>query len=99
MFPYRIERLGTQCHSNGVGGAVGGGLSMFWGADSRIPASGMFAVATMTRPWAFIGALLAGSFVTGITILLLKKPVDPNAEIIQEEKEEEDISWDDLTIS
>lgn len=45
---------------------------MFWGADSRIPASGMFAVATMTRPWAFIGALLAGSFVTGITILLLK---------------------------
>ncbi|MCC9084205.1 hypothetical protein LOS24_05815 [Enterococcus faecium] len=30
----------------------------------------------MTRPWAFIGALLAGSFVTGITILLLKKPVD-----------------------
>ena len=58
----------------------------------------MFAVATMTRPWAFIGALLAGSFVTGITILLLKTSRS-NAEIIQEEKEEEDISWDDLTIS
>lgn len=38
-------------------------------------------------------------FATGITILLLKKPVDPNAEVIQEEKEEEEISWDDLTIS
>ncbi|NTR93637.1 PTS fructose transporter subunit IIC, partial [Enterococcus faecium] len=73
--------------------------SMLWGEHIRIQASKFFEVATMTRPWAFIGALLAGSFVTGITILLLKKPVDPNAEIIQEEKEEEDISWDDLTIS
>lgn len=98
-FPIVLNDLARNVIATGVGGAVGGGLSMLWGADSRIPASGMFAVATMTRPWAFIGALLAGSFVTGITILLLKKPVDPNAEIIQEEKEEEDISWDDLTIS
>ena len=72
MFPIVLNDLARNVIATGVGGTVGGGLSMFWGADSRIPASGMFAVATMTRPWAFIGALLAGSFVTGITILLLK---------------------------
>ena len=71
-FPIVLNDLARNVIATGVGGTVGGGLSMFWGADSRIPASGMFAVATMTRPWAFIGALLAGSFVTGITILLLK---------------------------
>ncbi|EGP5412961.1 PTS fructose transporter subunit IIC [Enterococcus lactis] len=98
-FPIVLNDLARNVIATGVGGAVGGGLSMLWGADSRIPASGMFAVATMTRPWSFIGALLAGSFATGITILFLKKPVDPNAEVIQEEKEEEEISWDDLTIS
>ena len=67
-----MNDLARNVIATGVGGAVGGGLSMLWGADSRIPASGMFAVATMTRPWSFIGALLAGSFATGITILLLK---------------------------
>ncbi len=98
-FPIVLNDLERNVIATGVGGAVGGGLSMFWGADSRIPASGMFAVATMTRLMGIYWCIVSWFFVTGITILLLKKPVDPNAEIIQEEKEEEDISWDDLTIS
>ena len=55
-FPIVLNDLARNVIATGVGGAVGGGLSMLWGADSRIPASGMFAVATMTRPWAFIGS-------------------------------------------
>ncbi|MGC2924866.1 PTS fructose transporter subunit IIC, partial [Enterococcus faecium] len=66
-FPIDLNDLARYVIATGVGGTVGGGLSKFWGADSRIPASGMFAVGTLTRPWPFIGALLAGSFVTGIT--------------------------------
>ena len=52
----------------------------------------------MTRPWAFVGALLIGSLATAVTILLLKKAVDPEAEVIVN-KEEDDISWDELKIS
>lgn len=98
-FPIVLNDLVRNVIATGVGGAIGGGLSMLWGADSHIPASGMFAIPTMTRPWAFIAALAIGSLATAVTILILKKKVDPNAEIIMEEKEEEDISWDDLTIS
>lgn len=98
-FPIVLNDLLRNVIATGVGGAIGGGLSMLWGADSHIPASGMFAIPTMTRPWAFIGALLIGSLATAITILILKKRVNPNEEIILEEKEEEDISWDDLKIS
>ncbi len=98
-FPIVLNDLVRNVIATGVGGAIGGGLSMLWGADSHIPASGMFAIPTMTRPWAFVAALFIGSLATAITILLLKKRVDPNAEVIVEEKEEEDISWDDLTIN
>ncbi|MFB8448186.1 PTS fructose transporter subunit IIC [Enterococcus thailandicus] len=98
-FPIVLNDLVRNVIATGVGGGIGGGLSMLWGADSHIPASGMFAVATMTRPWAFIGALMIGSFATAVTILVLKKRVDPNAEVVVVEKAEEEISWDDLTIN
>lgn len=98
-FPIVLNDLVRNVIATGVGGAIGGGLSMLWGADSHIPASGMFAIPTMTRPWAFIAALAIGSLATAVTILILKKRVDPNAEVLMEEKEEEDVSWDDLTIS
>ncbi|EOH94411.1 PTS fructose transporter subunit IIC [Enterococcus pallens] len=98
-FPIVLNDLVRNVIATGVGGAIGGGLSMLWGADSHIPASGMFAIPTMTRPWAFIAALAIGSLATAVTILILKKRVDPNAEVVMEEKEEDDVSWDDLTIS
>ncbi|MDT2683577.1 PTS fructose transporter subunit IIC [Enterococcus gallinarum] len=97
-FPIVLNDLVKNVIATGIGGAIGGGLSMLWGADSHIPASGMFAIPTMTRPWAFIGALFIGSLATALTIIVLKKAVDPNAEIVIEEKEE-DISWDELKIS
>ncbi|GCF92560.1 PTS protein [Enterococcus florum] len=98
-FPIVLNDLVRNVIATGVGGAIGGGLSMLWGADSHIPASGMFAIPTMTRPWAFLAALAIGSLATAITILVLKKRVDPNAEVVTEDKEEEEVSWDDLTIS
>ena len=98
-FPIVLNDLLRCVIATGVGGAIGGGLSMLWGADSHIPASGMFAIPTMTNPWAFVAALFIGSLATAVTILVLKKQVDPEAEVIVEEKEEEEISWDELKIS
>jgi PTS system fructose-specific IIC component len=97
-FPIVLNDLARNVIATGIGGAIGGGLSMLWGADSHIPASGMFAVATMTRPWAFIAALLIGSLAQAVAILVLKKQVDPDEAVIVEE-EEEDISWDELKLN
>ncbi|MCI8457862.1 MAG: PTS fructose transporter subunit IIC [Mammaliicoccus sciuri] len=98
-FPIILNDLGKNIIATGIGGAIGGGLSMLWGADSHIPASGMFALPTMTNPLSFIFALLIGSLATAVTILILKKRVDVNAEVVVKEKQEEEISWDDLKIS
>lgn len=92
--PIVLNDLWRSVVATGAGGAVGGGFSMLWGADSHIPATGMLAIPTMTKPMAFIGALLIGTAVTGIVYFLLKKPV--TAETVQ--KEEEDIDLGDLKI-
>ncbi|MDT2818080.1 PTS fructose transporter subunit IIC [Vagococcus lutrae] len=96
-FPIVLKDLPRHMIATGIGGAIGGGLSMLWGADSHIPASGMLAVPTMTKPWAFIAALLIGSLVHSIVILMIKKPATEEPETVI--KEEEDISWDELNIS
>lgn len=81
--------------ATGCGGAIGGGFSMLWGADSQIPASGLFAVPTMSHPIAFLIALLIGSAVTGIVYFLIKKPIseEDNA------KEEAEVDLGDIKLS
>lgn len=81
--------------ATGVGAAVGGGLSMVWGADSHVPHGGLFAMATMTRPWAFLMALLIGSLVTGLVLVALKKRLATWHEI---EKKEE-VALNESTVS
>ncbi|MCI1859792.1 MAG: PTS fructose transporter subunit IIC [Sporolactobacillus sp.] len=83
--------------ATGCGGAIGGGLSMLWGADSHIPASGLFAVPTMTRPWGFLAALIIGSLVTAIVLVMIKKPVTDDGD--SDESAESDINLNDLKIS
>ena len=85
--------------STGVGGAIGGGFSMMWGCASSIPAGGLFAMPTMTHPWLFLLSLLIGSLVTAILLIILKKPVDINAIVSEEDIEEADIDMDNLKIT
>lgn len=86
--------------ATGVGGGVFGALSMYWGADSHIPASGMFAVPTMTgnHGMMFVLALLIGSLAHAVTFIVLMKPVNPE-ETIEVVNKEEDIDFSDLKIS
>lgn len=61
--------------ATGVGGAIGGGFSMLWGADSAVPHGGVFAIVTMHHPWAFLGALFLGSLATAIVLVITKKDI------------------------
>lgn len=93
--PIVMNDLGRSILATGIGGAIGGGFSMYWGADSHIPASGLLAIPTMTKPGAFIGALIIGSIVTGTVYFLIKKPVTKETQ----DKEEQEIDLNDLKIS
>ncbi len=44
-------------------------------------------------------SLAISSLATAITILILRPQVDPEAEVVIQEVEEDELSWDDLEIS
>lgn len=73
-----------------TGAAVGGGLSMLWGVGSPVPSGGMFIVPTMNRPFMFTLALLIGSVVTAILLVVLKKEPTEEIELMDEEEDELD---------
>ncbi|WP_042222981.1 PTS fructose transporter subunit IIC [Oceanobacillus manasiensis] len=97
-YPIILNDLFRCIVATGVGGAVGGALSMLWGADSSVPHGGMLAMVTMTHPLGFLGALLLGSLATAIVLFILKKPVDRNQVRLDDDKEA-DIDLSSVKIS
>lgn len=59
-----------------VGSAVAGGLSMAFGCALRAPHGGVFVIAIVTNPLAYIGAIVAGSIVGAIILGALKKRIE-----------------------
>lgn len=58
-----------------IGSAVAGGLSMAFGCALRAPHGGIFVIAIVSNPMAYLGAIVAGSIVGAIILGILKKPV------------------------
>ncbi len=87
--------------STGIGGAIGGGFSMLFGCNAGIPAGGLFILPTMSAAKAgyFILSLIIGSLATAISLIILKKPVDIDADLDEYEVEEADIDMDSIKIN
>ncbi|CAG9295031.1 PTS fructose transporter subunit IIC [Celerinatantimonas diazotrophica] len=81
-----------------IGGACGGAVTMIYGADATVPFGGVLMIPTMSRPMAGIMALLVNIVVTGIVYAIIKKDI-PRDSIINNDEQEEDISWDDIKVS
>lgn len=58
-----------------VGSAIAGGLSMAFGCALRAPHGGVFVIAIVSNPLAYIAAIVVGSVVGAIILGMLKKPV------------------------
>lgn len=58
-----------------IGSAVAGGLSMAFGCALRAPHGGIFVIAIVSNPMAYLGAIIAGSIVGAVILGILKKPV------------------------
>lgn len=58
-----------------AGSAVAGALSMLFGCGSRAPHGGIFVIGIIDNPLLFLAAVVAGSVVAMLGIVLLKKPL------------------------
>ncbi len=74
------------------GAAIGGMLIMLFDVGSPVPSGGMFIVPAMQNPLGFLLSLGAGSLVTALLLVALKKDVDENAEAVEAEEDELDLS-------
>ncbi|EPH98358.1 phosphotransferase system, EIIC [Enterococcus faecalis 13-SD-W-01] len=79
-----------------IGGFAGGATTMILGADATVPFGGVLMLPTMTRPWAGAVAILVNVVVTASVLAIIKKNV--TEEDVIEEREEEEISLDDIQI-
>ncbi|WP_297422237.1 fructose-specific PTS transporter subunit EIIC [Clostridium sp.] len=59
-----------------IGSAVAGALSMAFGCALRAPHGGIFVIAIVTNPLAYIAAIVAGSVVGAIILGILKKRIE-----------------------
>ena len=58
-----------------IGGAVSGGTVMMLGVESAAVHGGVFVVAMMSNPLAFVGCWFLGAVVTGVLYAILRKPI------------------------
>lgn len=75
-----------------IGAAVGGAICMFLDVGSMVPSGGMFIVPAMINPWGFMLALTAGTIVTAVLLVLLKKDAKDDPLVLEEEEEDADLS-------
>lgn len=90
---------GVSIVSTGIGAGIGGALSMIWGAASPVPHGGLFAMVTMTNPLGWFAALMIGSIVDAVLLLVLKKQVDYDDVKESQAEDEKDIDLSDIKIS
>lgn len=84
--------------ATGLGGSVGGAISMVMNGDATVPFGGFLVLPTMTQPFSFVLAVLANVLVTGLALTLLKKPVTAEQDQQESSVVEEEISLDDIQI-
>lgn len=77
VIPIAMNDLIRTVISTSIGCGVCGAISFAMGNESMVPSGGVFVIPTMTQPiWAVV-ALLAGSCVTAVLLVLLKKRLKP----------------------
>lgn len=81
------------------GGAVGGAITMVYGADATVPFGGVLMLPTMSHPMAGVMSLVANILVTGLVYAIIAKDVP--REVVKEdsEEDEEDLNLDEIKIS
>lgn len=102
VIPIAMNDLVRTVTSTSIGCGVCGAIVFSMGVESRVPSGGVFVIPAMTNPlWAVVG-LLAGSCVTAVLLVLIKKRLSPD-EIndlgIEEDDTEQEIDLSGFQLS
>lgn len=77
VIPIAMNDLVRTVISTSIGCGVCGAIAFSMGVESMVPSGGVFVIPAMTNPlWAVV-ALLAGSCVTALLLVLIKKRLTP----------------------
>ena len=85
------------CTATGCG--VTGAISFMLGVGSNVPSGGVFVIPAMTNPFGAVLALLAGTIVTAIMLVIIKKPYVEKEESSESEEEEELVDLSGISFS
>ena len=89
VIPIAMNDLIRTCICTATGCGVTGAISFTLGVGSKVPSGGVFVIPAMSNPLAALIALLAGTAVTGVLLVLIKKRRTGDENPIIEDKEEE----------
>ncbi|SDY10084.1 PTS system, fructose-specific IIC component [Evansella caseinilytica] len=98
VIPIVMNDIVRCVFATAVGGAAGGAVSMWLGADATVPFGGVLMLPTMTQPWTGAVAILVNVLVTGLTLALIKKNVTEEDIDAKQDIEEDDIDLGDIKI-
>ncbi|MHC5248992.1 PTS fructose transporter subunit IIC [Enterococcus sp. LJL90] len=88
VIPIAMNDLVRTVFCTAIGCGVTGAISFSFGVGSPVPSGGVFVIPVMTNPVMALVALLTGTAVTGILLVLLKKTVTIEQEEVAERMEE-----------
>ncbi len=90
VIPIAMNDLLRTLFATGMGTGVAGAINFFFQNGSPVPSGGIFVIPAMTKPFVALTALLAGSIVTGLILVLIKKRItEEEYESLQNVDEEE----------
>lgn len=90
VIPIAMNDFFRTVAATSIGCGVCGAISFAFGNGSPVPSGGVFVIPAMSKPLVAVAALLIGSCVTAILLVLLKKEIsEEEAAGVKEEVEEE----------
>lgn len=99
VIPIAMNDLFRTVAATSIGCGVTGMISYMFGNGSPVPSGGVFVIPAMSKPIVAVVALIAGSIVTAVLLVLLKKPLSEEEAVGIREEVEEEIDLSSLSFS
>ena len=89
VIPIAMNDLVRTVICTAIGCGVTGAISFSMGVGSSVPSGGVFVIPAMSNPLGAVIALLAGTVVTAVLLVLIKKVRTEKDEVVEDVEEEE----------
>jgi PTS system fructose-specific IIC component len=94
VIPIAMNDLIRTCFCTAIGCGITGAISFSFSVGSKVPSGGVFIIPVMSNPVIALIALLAGTAVSGVLLVLVKKrrTAEDDEVVLEEQEEEMDLS-------